>query len=182
MYTPALQLPSMCAALSHATSYDVQSSNLLSFNRRCGVERGTSCARAPTASRSWLPAAWPARLTGIPVAAGGLGLGLCLLFLPGTGLFYGLPQATFAFGTCPTCRLTNTQFALEELRAIVEEAEACGTYVCGERRTCKQNCYAVMLISARATPVVLPCNESPHALPLPLLQPMPTRRPPSSEQ
>ena len=33
-----------------------------------------------------------------------------------------------------TRRLTNTQFALEELRAIVEEAEACGTYVCGEQR------------------------------------------------
>ncbi|KIZ07154.1 amidohydrolase [Monoraphidium neglectum] len=30
----------------------------------------------------------------------------------------------------PTDRLTNTQFSLEELRAIVEEAEAAGTYVC----------------------------------------------------
>ncbi|KAI8465274.1 MAG: hypothetical protein J3K34DRAFT_525499 [Monoraphidium minutum] len=30
----------------------------------------------------------------------------------------------------PTDRLTNTQFSLEELRAIVEEAEAVGTYVC----------------------------------------------------
>lgn len=29
----------------------------------------------------------------------------------------------------PTDRLTNTQFSLEELRAIVEEAEAAGTYV-----------------------------------------------------
>lgn len=35
-----------------------------------------------------------------------------------------------------TRRLTNTQFALEELRAIVEEAEACGTYVCGELCCC----------------------------------------------
>lgn len=30
----------------------------------------------------------------------------------------------------PTDRLTNTQFSLEELRAIVEEAAAAGTYVC----------------------------------------------------
>ncbi|KAI7840056.1 hypothetical protein COHA_006187 [Chlorella ohadii] len=35
----------------------------------------------------------------------------------------------------PTDRLTNTQFALEELRAIVEEAEACGTYVCAHAYT-----------------------------------------------
>jgi imidazolonepropionase-like amidohydrolase len=34
----------------------------------------------------------------------------------------------------PTDRLTNTQFSLEELRAIVEEAEAAGTYVCALRR------------------------------------------------
>ncbi|GBF96931.1 peptidase M38 [Raphidocelis subcapitata] len=30
----------------------------------------------------------------------------------------------------PTDRLTSTQFSLEELRAIVEEAQAAGTYVC----------------------------------------------------
>eukprot|EP00877_Chromochloris_zofingiensis_P001778 jgi/Chrzof1/11600/Cz06g01200.t1 len=30
----------------------------------------------------------------------------------------------------PTDRLSNTQFSLEELRAIVEEAQAAGTYVC----------------------------------------------------
>ena len=33
------------------------------------------------------------------------------------------------------CRLTNTQFSKQELRAIVEEAEACGTYVCAHAYT-----------------------------------------------
>ena len=28
------------------------------------------------------------------------------------------------------CRLTSTQFSLDEMRAIVEEAAAVGTYVC----------------------------------------------------
>ncbi|KAL4423484.1 hypothetical protein ABPG77_003617 [Micractinium sp. CCAP 211/92] len=37
----------------------------------------------------------------------------------------------------PTDRLTNTQFALDELRAIVEEAEAAGTYVCAHAYTAK---------------------------------------------
>lgn len=45
---------------------------------------------------------------------------------------------------CPSLirRLTNTQFALDELRVIVEEAEACGTYVCGERAPAAACCCA----------------------------------------
>ncbi len=36
---------------------------------------------------------------------------------------------------CHLCRLSNTQFALEELEAIVEEAAAAGTYVCAHAYT-----------------------------------------------
>lgn len=36
----------------------------------------------------------------------------------------------FSYMCCLCCRLSNTQFSLEELRAIVEEAQAAGTYVC----------------------------------------------------
>lgn len=35
----------------------------------------------------------------------------------------------------PTDRLTNTQFSLQEIRAIVEEAKAAGTYVCAHAYT-----------------------------------------------
>ena len=47
------------------------------------------------------------------------------------------PPARSALGSLPIClcRLTNTQFALEELEAIVEEAAACGTYVCAHAYT-----------------------------------------------
>ena len=34
-------------------------------------------------------------------------------------------------------RLTSTQFSVAELTAIVEEAEACGTYVCAHAYTPK---------------------------------------------
>ncbi|GAB4818041.1 hypothetical protein N2152v2_005087 [Parachlorella kessleri] len=37
----------------------------------------------------------------------------------------------------PTDRLTNTQFSQVEIWAIVEEAEACGTYVCAHAYTAK---------------------------------------------
>jgi imidazolonepropionase-like amidohydrolase len=34
-----------------------------------------------------------------------------------------------------SCRLTNTQFSQVEIWAIVEEAQACGTYVCAHAYT-----------------------------------------------
>jgi hypothetical protein len=37
--------------------------------------------------------------------------------------------------TVPVCRLTNTQFSLEELTAICQEAEAAGTYVAAHAYT-----------------------------------------------
>jgi imidazolonepropionase-like amidohydrolase len=39
--------------------------------------------------------------------------------------------------------LTNTQFALDELEAIMEEAAACGTYVCAHAYTAQAIARAV---------------------------------------
>ena len=62
--------------------------------------------------------------------------GLCLLAQATLG-------ATYCPPICLPCRLTNTQFALEELDAIVEEAAACGTYVCAHAYTAQAIARAV---------------------------------------